>query len=167
MKNIIILFFLLAFILTFINSGYAVVVPKTFESQVEPVFVLRAEDIMNYNRKEIEAKIGRKFKFKERLALKIVKKKLKKGNEKSTKTKSHKQAITGFVFSLIGLLGFWFVIPIIFSILGLIFSFIALKKIKKQSEKNGKDLALAGVILGFVGIALFIPWIIILFGDGG
>ena len=62
-------------------------------------------------------------------------------------------AIASLVLSIIGIIFGWLVLPILCSILGLIFGIIALNKIKKTGE-GGKGLAIAGIIIGGVGLLI-------------
>lgn len=48
------------------------------------------------------------------------------------------------------------------SLLAIIFGFVALSQIKEKGE-NGKGLAIAGIILGFVWIIIAIIWILFAF----
>lgn len=56
------------------------------------------------------------------------------------------------------------------SVLAVIFGFIARSQIRQRGEQ-GNGMALAGIILGFVVIALFVIWVIVVAitasGDGG
>ena len=62
-------------------------------------------------------------------------------------------ATASFVLSISGVVGFniLFLLP---SILGIIFGFTALKKIKKNPKLEGKGLAIAGIIIGFVALIM-------------
>ena len=64
-------------------------------------------------------------------------------------------AIGGFVWSLVGFLCCQLVTPV-----GLILSIIGLSK-AKQMNGNGKGLAIAGVIIGAIGVVVFILTIIL------
>ncbi len=87
MKKIITLLFILSSFILLPTTIEAVSSP-TPANEIENSFLgLNAEDIINYDRKEIETKIGRKLKWKERIALRVLKKKAKKqsaqGNKKT------------------------------------------------------------------------------------
>lgn len=61
------------------------------------------------------------------------------------------KAVTSFVLSIIGI----FVCPFIFSILAIILGFVARSEINNSGGLlTGEGLALAGIIIGFAGIAL-------------
>ncbi|MEN2741087.1 DUF4190 domain-containing protein [Microbacterium sp. X-17] len=66
-------------------------------------------------------------------------------------------AIVSLISSLVGL----FIIPIIASIVGVITGHISLSQIKKTGE-NGHGMALAGVIIGWVSLGLWVIGIIVL-----
>lgn len=74
----------------------------------------------------------------------------------STETSTHWAAIVAFISSLLGL----FIFGVFFGLAGIIFSIVGLSAIKSQPEKfKGKGLAVAGLIIGIVGMA---AWIFIL-----
>ena len=72
--------------------------------------------------------------------------------------KSNSMAIVSFVSSLVGL----FVIPIVGQIVGIITGHISLNQLKTSGE-NGRGLALAGTIIGWVSLGLAILGIILFF----
>ena len=72
--------------------------------------------------------------------------------------KTNGLAIVSLVSSLVGI----FIIPFIGSIVGIITGHMALGQIKRTGE-NGRGLALAGTIVGYVGIAFAILGIILFF----
>lgn len=66
------------------------------------------------------------------------------------KRKTEKHALTGFIFSIVGLFP---LIGLPFAIMGLIFSIAGYRKIKKNpSLYKGKGLAIAGETMGIIGI---------------
>ncbi len=156
MKKLITLLFILSgFIL--LPTAVTAVGSPTQAKKVENSFLgLNAEDIINYDRKELESKIGRKLKLKEKVALKFLKRKLKKEIKKKSaqaneETKTENLAIAGFVLGLLSL----FLLPIIGSILAIIFSSKALKRMKQNPETSSmRGLAKAGLIIGIVGLVL-------------
>lgn len=118
------------------------------------VFDLSPVTLVNGSKAELEDAIGRKLTFKEKIALKLVKKKLKKHKELDPKvafeqTKTDAMAVAGFVTGLVSL----FIFGIILGILAIVFSSIALKRIKREPEAlTGRGLAVAGLVLGIIGL---------------
>ena len=76
----------------------------------------------------------------------------------ATGGKTNSLAIVSLVSSLVGI----FIIPLIGSIVGIITGHMALGQIKRTGE-NGRGLALAGTIVGYVGVAFAILGIILFF----
>lgn len=72
--------------------------------------------------------------------------------------KTNSLAIVSLVSSLVGI----FIIPLIGSIVGIITGHMSLGQIKRTGE-NGRGLALAGTIVGYVGVAFAILGIILFF----
>lgn len=73
-------------------------------------------------------------------------------NKPAEEQKIHWAALTGFITSLVGL----FLLPILFGIVGIVFSAIALSQIKRSPELyKGKGFAIAGLVIGIVAV-LFI-----------
>ncbi len=66
------------------------------------------------------------------------------------------------VFAILGL-----VFALIFSPVGLIFSIVALKQMRRNPLQKGHGLAAAGVVLSFIVLALFILSILDVFNPGG
>jgi len=75
--------------------------------------------------------------------------------QNSTTKKTNSLAIISFILSIVGI----FIIPFLSSIAGFILGIISLNQIKKQNE-SGKGLAVAGIVIGAIGI-IIIPLIII------
>ncbi len=71
-------------------------------------------------------------------------------------------AVAGFILSLLGSPGMcccyccFFTLPC--SILGLIFSCIALSQINRNPMQGGKGLAIAGLVISILGLLLFFGW---------
>lgn len=84
-------------------------------------------------------------------------------NEKiqtSNKLVTHWGAITGLICSLVGLFIFGFIL----GLLGIIFGAVAQGEIRKHPEKyKGKGMANGAVIIGFIGIILWIGILLILY----
>lgn len=69
-------------------------------------------------------------------------------------------AVAAFVCGLIGLFSSWLVFGVILSVLGIIFGVIG----KRQADERGgqgSGLALAGLIMGVIGVVILIALIII------
>ncbi len=160
MKNLIpVSLFTLLFCLLLNPAAQAVVSPVgALEAPVKTNKELKdlsAEDILQLDRAELEEKLGRKMKLKERMMLKITKRKMKKLSKKASNQRLEEAgtnglAVAGFVCSIVGLLlSVW----LLLAILGIVFSAIALSKIKRTGE-GGRGLAMAGLIIGIVAVAL-------------
>ncbi len=68
-------------------------------------------------------------------------------------------AIASFVLGLVGI----FVFPLVGSILALIFGYIARSEIdRSQGGQTGRGLAIAGIVLGWVGVAFVVVLFVIL-----
>ena len=104
----------------------------------------------------MEQEIGRKLTFKEKMALKVVKRKMKRSAQaKADERETEGFAILGFIAGLASIFIFGIIIRILLGILGIVFGGIALSNIKKAPEtKRGKGLAILGLILGILGIAV-------------
>ncbi|MDF2580602.1 MAG: hypothetical protein K0S49_2181 [Microbacterium sp.] len=71
--------------------------------------------------------------------------------------KTNALAIVSMIASIVG---FIWILPIIGSIAGVIMGHISLSQIKRTNE-NGRGMALAGLIVGYAGLALAIVGVII------
>ncbi len=124
-------------------------------SEVNNLNEISIEQIQSMDRKSIESAIGRKLKFKERCALKIMKKKLKKINKSSSSAQENVTrkieglGLAGFILGVVGL----FFAPFLFSTLAVVFGFLSLNRIKRNPEAyTAKGLSIAAIVLGFVGL---------------
>jgi uncharacterized protein DUF4190 len=134
----------ICFILVFIcfgNLGLAIVASSSPSKQINPI--VKKQEIKKY-------RSNKKLSFKERLILKLFKKKRKnKNSQKKEKEKYDGMALSGFILGLAGIL-----IPGL-GILGLIFSLKGLKRFKTKSyNKRGEKLAKIGIALGIIGIII-------------
>jgi hypothetical protein len=77
--------------------------------------------------------------------------------------KSEPLAILSLIFSIVGLFGFCCGFFMMAGIGGIICGHIALSRIKANPEVEGRGLAMAGVVIGYVGVAAWLIWIV-LFG---
>ena len=73
-------------------------------------------------------------------------------------------AVTGFIFGLLGLPGvcccYCCCLTLPCSILGLIFSCIALSQLNQNPLQGGRGLAIAGLVLSLLGLLMFGAWTI-------
>lgn len=104
------------------------------------------------NRAEIESQLGRKLTFKELIGVSLLKSRIAKEQKHhsvpgAAAGKTNWLAIAGFVIGLVSL----FIAGIPLGIVAVVFSSIAMGQIKKNGEK-GSGFAVAGLILGIVGI---------------
>jgi len=76
-----------------------------------------------------------------------------------TEPKTNVLSIISLIASIVG---FLWIIPFLGSLGGAIMGHLALGQIKKNGEK-GRGLALAGIIVGWAGVALFVVGVIIFF----
>jgi len=112
------------------------------------------------DRVQLESQLGIKLKFKERIALSILKAKVKKSEKKAQNANAEDYyavtdgfAIAGFVLGILSLLVF----GILFGILAIIFSAISLGRIRKfDGLYKGRSLATAGLVMGIIAVALSI-----------
>jgi len=106
----------------------------------------------DFSKTKVEDLLGRKLTLGEKLALPLIKKKLAKGVSAAGAVRQGNtdgMAIAGFVTGLVSI----FIFGIILGILGIVFSSLALKRIKREPDtRSGKGLAIAGLILGLVGV---------------
>ena len=170
-KSISISFFMILFLLI-PKLGKTVVVPTETTKKERSEVNLTAEDLLKLTNKELEAKIGRKLKFKEKIAFRILKKRLKKqANKKPGDLKMQPLAIWGLSFSIASVLfsllilltgGIGLILALICGTLGIVFSSIALRKITRDPEKlKGKGMALTGMIMGIVVTGTWLILIIV------
>ena len=77
--------------------------------------------------------------------------------------KTEPLAILSLIFSVLGLCGFCCGFFLTMAIAGVVCGHLALSKIKKNPGLQGHGLALAGVIIGYAAIAVWLVWVV-LFG---
>ncbi|MCC6459951.1 MAG: DUF4190 domain-containing protein [Saprospiraceae bacterium] len=97
---------------------------------------------------------GQKLKWKDRLLLKGLAKKSRTGNPSDDKVRP--LTITGFILGIAGLLTIFWGVGGLLCLGAIICSAIALKRYKFSSNKKGKGLAIAGLVMGCVGVGLTI-----------
>jgi uncharacterized membrane protein len=112
-------------------------------AQKHPVKKVQLSPRTTAEKKSIKQK---KPNFIQRFLLKMVLKKMqKKAQSPNQKRKIHWAALTGFICGILGLL-----IPLIPSILAIIFSAMAMSKTGKEKEYSGQGYAIAGLVLGIL-----------------
>jgi ABC-type dipeptide/oligopeptide/nickel transport system permease component len=119
------------------------------------------------DRATLEAELGRKLTFKERIGFRIVNKQLKKQAKRADKRAKGKaggkngevnkrMAVLAFIFGLVGItLGA--IVPFVFLLVipGLILGIIALNRANQYpDEYGGRGLAIAGIVLSGIGVLL-------------
>lgn len=155
MKNLVTRNFWFLLGLCFVFQAQAVHDSRTAPQQeYMSAFDLQAIDLIQMDKHEVAQRINRKLTIKEKLLFRFVKNKLKKYPHLNTtqaveQVKTDGLAIAGFITGLVSL----FVVGILLGTLGIIFSSIALSRIKKQPEvRKGRGFAIAGLVLGIIGV---------------
>ncbi len=143
------------------TKGYSVVVPSGNEVQktkcTSNIFApLEVADLAKMSRKQVERKLDRKLKFKERLTFKVMKRYAKRmdrlGTDEDACAMLEKKAKAGVLFGILGLI-----------IAGLIFGILAIingSKAKKYARENPTcpdakkrgNQGTVGIILGILDI---------------
>ncbi|MEO0732738.1 MAG: DUF4190 domain-containing protein [Bacteroidota bacterium] len=118
-----------------------------------------------YKRATVEKRLGRKLKFKERIALSVVRGKLKRQHRRATRPRNGGPADGFAIASLVcGILG-WF--TGITAIPALILGFVSLSRFKRDPQyRTGKGMAIAGIILGGLVILLGLIILVLLLSGG-
>jgi hypothetical protein len=131
-----------------------------------------SETSLVLDRATLEESLARKLSLKERLAVKLLNKCLKKQSEykqagvskegRRYGGSSKSLAIIGFVLGLVSILGvFGFPYTVIVAVPAIVIGIIALSKARNSpGQYSGKGLAIAGIVLGALAIGMFIGLII-------
>lgn len=112
------------------------------------------------SRADLEAQLGRKLTFSERVAVKVLARKQKKQAKKANRPGDgygNGMAIAGFVLGVLSLLG----LSIIAGIPAIIFSAIGLRKANREGRPH-RGLAIAGLVCGIISVALLLLLVLIL-----
>lgn len=141
-------FFLLLISLS--TTSQAAFTPAT-DAEASTTEALTSSDL---TREAVEAKLGRKLKFKERVGLSIARGKVKRAERRKAKGKKPQASgpTDGFAIAslVLGVLGFFFLIP---AIPALILGIISLGRINRDPQYlKGKGMAIAGIVMGGVVI---------------
>jgi len=70
-------------------------------------------------------------------------------------TKTSGMAVTSMVLGIVGLVLGLLVIPLICSILAIIFGVVARNQIKNEPHLKGNGMAIAGLVMGIAGLVLY------------
>lgn len=140
-----VLFFLLFAGLHSLTAAAAVASPAPIAQEVTSA---------DLSRDAVEAKLGRKLKFKERIALSVARGKMKRSERRKARGGSTDGlAIASFVCGILGLFLFFTAIP------ALVLGIISLGRYNRGEYYTGKGLAITGVVLG--GLVLFLVFLLI------
>lgn len=104
----------------------------------------------------VEQQLGRKLKFKERVALSIIRGKAKRQKRRAAKIAAGEKPVDGYaVASLVcGILAFFTVIT---GVAAIVLGIIALGRFKRDPQfRTGKGMAIAGIITGTLVIIAFL-----------
>ena len=113
-----------------------------------------ATEVKTPTRADLEAKLGRKLTFRERIAVKVLNRQQKKRARKAGRPEKgygNGMAIAGFVCGVLSLLG----LGIFLGIPAIIFSAIGLKRANREGRPH-RGLAIAGLVCGIVSVVLFL-----------
>lgn len=110
-------------------------------------------------RDAVEARIGRKLKFKERIALSMVRGKAKRAERRQVRGgATDGLAIASLVCGILGLFLFWLAVP------ALVLGIISLDRYSNGIYHTGKGIAIAGIVLGGI-VILAILVVLVLFAS--
>jgi len=151
---------LLLFFLLFVNSNCQA---AFVASPTEPAPVNL--DVASLERDAVESRLGRKLKFKERIALSIVRGKAKRQARRQARDRTSGPVDGYAVASLVcGILSFFLFFT---AIPAVILGFVALGRFKRDPQfRTGKGMAIAGIIIGGLFILLILLLIVILASGG-
>ncbi len=141
----------------FTYSGYSVPVHAPVNTEDHTGIL---QQTIPLDRAELETQLGRKLKLKERIALSMLKSKIRHAEKRGHtisgeyyQSSTEGFAIAGFVIGIVSIL----LLNLLFGILAIIFSAISLRKIRKYDGLyKGRGLAIAGLVMGIVAVALWL-----------
>ena len=146
----------------------SVVIPNEAVSTQSTLGDLTLEDLADFSRAEIEAQIGRKLTFGERIALGVTKRQAKRFAKKAARAAENQGETDGFAIAslVLGILGLVSGVGLLLSILAIVFGSISKRRISEEPGIKGQGMAKAGFILGIIGCALAALLLIFLFALG-
>lgn len=160
-------YLILLLLISFSSQTYAVVSPA-------PPTTAKArtikENTQAFNKKSWEAKLGRKLNFRERISLRILQKRKKKETVSSKQNDQESPdgfALAGMISGLLGVLLSILLVPlgaVIAGVVAIVISSIGMKKTEglKGFRKRGRQMAVAGLVLGILVTVFWIGLILIL-----
>ncbi|MDZ4793483.1 MAG: DUF4190 domain-containing protein [Bacteroidota bacterium] len=140
----------------FCDRGYSAVSPASANSSLSLTI---ATDPLEYfstlSMKEVQQLVGRKLKFKEKIAVKFLQWKMRKGFSPSRVSEKKDKGKTAMIFGIIALASLF--IPVVGGLASLVFAILALVFGYQAKKANPEDRkANTGIILGWVTIGLFV-----------
>jgi hypothetical protein len=118
------------------------------------------KDVLNFQ-KEVEIiEKTQKLSFFEKVTLRIFQKKIEKQLKKELVAKDDRKtnglALTSMILGIVAMVLSISIIGLVSAILALIFGAIGLSQINKNKEKyKGKGFAIAGLVMGIIGCAIY------------
>lgn len=155
-------YFVLFFIIVLCFRAESTTIPSastgSFESPI-PKPVSPALNIATAKAKDIEKLLGRKLKFKEKIAIKLFQWEYKKGLKAKKEVDSDKKGKRAMILGIIGIASLFIPYLVIAAIPCAILAIIFGNQAKKADSNNGQ--AKAGVILGWVTLGLVVIALIV------
>ncbi|MFT4667781.1 MAG: hypothetical protein ACI9XB_004755 [Gammaproteobacteria bacterium] len=151
MKKLLRLSFLLPLLmLTFISVGYSVIhVTNPSEIQKNKSDLLKDQlsvnDILTKDRKEIESVLGKKLQFKDKVALKLIKRNLKKSLKKGKSKEELKRELANDKSEFnVGA----FILGLLLGLIGVLLAYLFMEKEKAKSSWKGFGVLLILILIG-------------------
>lgn len=126
-----------------------------------------------FNKKNWEAKLGRKLNFRERISLKLLEKRIKKQTRQAQQKDQESPdgfALAGMIAGLLGVLLSILIVPIgafFTGVIAIVISAIGMKRTAglEGFRKRGRQMAATGLVLGILVIVFWIGLILALRGS--
>lgn len=153
--------------ITFLFSLLLWLLPQTASAALSPAATLVAAETpvaTDLSRKAMEAKLGRKLKFTERVALSIARKQVKKQQKAAAPGgKLDTISLLAGIFGILTLpLLFFGVVGALTALAALILGIIGLGRTPRDGFRSGKGFAITGVVIGGLYYILFLLAILII-----
>ena len=158
----------LVFLLSALSASAAVGVVSPAATEAVVPTQAGALSAAELTREAVEAKVGRKLKLKERIALSVMRGKVKRQQRRAARGKVARGgpvdglAVASLVCGILGLILFFPAIP------ALVLGIISLGRFNRDPQyRTGKGMAIAGIVLGGLVTFLFLLIVGILIIAGG